>query len=118
MFRDKVNHLLDIDGDLCHRIDNAVKYFYKAVGKYLVSLWWDIRNYFKFSANIKAALPELCLILDLNYRKPSEVIIHRWLLVYTPTINNLPMYDAFFLMYCSRMIRKIKLSIRMGKYTY
>ena len=94
---------MNIDGDLCHRVQNAVKKFCKPFEKHLVNLWRDIHNDIKFSADIKAALQELCLLLDLPYKKPSEAVPHRWLSAYNVTTNNMPMYDALFLLYYSWM---------------
>ena len=94
---------MNIDGDLCHRVQNAVKKFCKPFEKHLVNLWRDIHNDIKFSADIKAALQELCLLLDLPYKKPSEAVPHRWLAAYNVTTNNMPMYDALFLLYNSWM---------------
>ena len=94
---------MNIDGDLCHRVQNAVKKFCKPFEIHLVNLWRDIHNDIKFSADIKAALQELCLLLDLPYKKPSEAVPHRWLAAYNVTTNNMPMYDALFLLYNSWM---------------
>ena len=69
--------------------------------KYLENLWRDIHNDVKFSADIKMALKELCLLLGLHYNKPSEPVAHRWLSIYTTTATNLPMYDALYLLYYS-----------------
>ena len=45
------------------------------------------------------ALKELCLLLGLHYNKPSELVAHHWLLVYTTMATNLPLYDALYLLY-------------------
>ena len=94
--RDKVSHLVNIDGDLCQRVQNGVKKFCKPFEKHIVNLWRDIHNDIKFSADIKAALQELCLLLDLPYKKPSEAVPHLWLSAYNVTANNMPLYDALF----------------------
>ena len=105
---DKASHLLNIDRDLCHKVHNAVKVFCKPFDKYLEHLWRDIHNDVKFSADIKTALQELCLLLGLHYTKPLEPVAHRWLSVYTVTSANLPMYDAFFLLYYSWLSKEDK----------
>ena len=92
---------MNIDGDLRHRVQNAIKKFCKPFEKHLVNLWRDIHNDIKFSADIKAALQELCLLLDLPYKKRSEAVPHPWLSAYNVTTNNMPMYDALFLLYYS-----------------
>ena len=45
------------------------------------------------------ALKELCLLLELHYNKPSELVAPHWLSVYTTTATNLPLYDALYLLY-------------------
>ena len=74
---------MNIVWDLCHQVQNAVKKFCKPFEKCLVNLWHDIHNDIKFSADIKAALQELWLLLDLPYKKPSEAVPHRWISAYT-----------------------------------
>ena len=104
----KASHLLNIDRDLCHKVHNTVKVFCNPFDKYLEHLWQDIHNDMKFSADIKTALQELCLLLGLHYTKPLEPVTHRWLSVYTVTSANLPMYDAFFLLYYSWLSKEDK----------
>ena len=82
--------------------------FCKPFDKYLEHLWRDIHNDVKFSANIKTALQKLCLLLGLHYTKPLEPVAHRGLSVYTVTSANLPMYDAFFLLYYSWVSKEDK----------
>ena len=106
--RDKASHLLNIDGDLCHKVHNVVKVFCKPFDKYLEHLWRDIHNDVKFNADIKTALQEFCLLLGLHYTKPLEPVAHRWLSVYTVTSANLPMFDAFFLLYYSWLSKEDK----------
>ena len=92
---------MNIDGDLCHKVLSVIKTFCEPFDKYMENIWRDICNDVKFSADIKMALKELCLLLGLHYNKPSEPVAHRWLSVYTTTATNLPMYDALYLLYYS-----------------
>ena len=78
-----------------------MKTFCEPFDKCLEKLWRDVHNDVKFSVDIKMALKELCLLLELHYNKPSEPVSHCWLLVYTTTATNLPMYDALHLLHYS-----------------
>ena len=78
-----------------------MKTFCEPFDKCLENLWRDVHNDVKFSVDIKMALKELCLLLELHYNKPSEPVSHCWLLVYTTTATNLPMYDALHLLHYS-----------------
>ena len=113
--RDKANHLLNIDGDLCRKVHNAVKKFSEPFDKYLENLWCNIHNDVKFSADIKMALNKLCLLVGLHYNKPSQPVAHRWLSIYTTTATNLPMYDALYLLYYSWLSTNDKALYKMKK---
>ncbi|XP_066924720.1 uncharacterized protein [Clytia hemisphaerica] len=107
--RDKALHLLDIDGDLCHKVHNAVKVFCKPFKQHIESLWRDIHNDVKFSADIKQALQHICLIIGSEYHKPSEPVAHRWLSSYNSTTQNYPMFSALWLLYFSWMTKEDRL---------
>lgn len=70
MIHDKVVRLVNIDGELCHRVQNVIRKFCKPFEKHLINMWCDKHNSIKFSA----ALQEICLLLDLPYKKPSEAL--------------------------------------------
>ena len=116
--RDKATNLLNIDRDLCHKVYNTVKLFCKPFNKYLEDLWRDLHSDVIFSADIKTALKDFCLLLGLHYNKPSEPVAHRWLSVYATTTTNLPM-----MIDCCTTMRKmtfllqlmIKLKNQLGK---
>ena len=82
--QDKATHLLNIDGDLCHKVHNAVKVFCKIFDKYLEDLWQGIHNEIKYSTDIKTVLSDFGLLLGLHYNK-------WWLSVYMTIATNLPM---------------------------
>ena len=97
--RDKAPHLLDIDGDVCHHIHNTVKEFCKPfenfVEKFIDDLHWDT----KYSTDILDALRQICLVLDINFKKPPQRISHRWLSIFDCLSTDITMYDAFKLLY-------------------
>ena len=68
---------------LCHKVHNTVIKCCEPFDKYLENLWRDIHNDAKFSADIKTALKELCLLLGLHYNKPFKPVAHCWLSVET-----------------------------------
>ena len=101
----KVRYLVNINGDLCHRVQYAVKKFCKPSEKHLINVWHDIHNNIRFSVEIKAALQKFSLLLDLPYKKP-EVVVHWWLSTYNVTTNNMLMYDTLFLFCYSWMSKE------------
>ena len=106
---DKAVHLLSIDGYLCHKVHKAVKVFCQPFDKYLEDLWREIHNDTKLNTDIKTALKDLCLLLELHYNKPSEPVKHRWLSVYRTTVTNLPMDGALFVLCYSWLSKDGKL---------
>lgn len=81
--RKKCPHLLDIDGDSCHHAHNAAKQFCKPFGLHLESLFTDIHNDFKWSPDLRAALMEICEVLNIKYTMSQNYISFRLLSVYT-----------------------------------
>ena len=93
---DKVSHLVNIEGHLCHQVQNAVKEFCKPFGKHLINLWCVIHKGTKFSADIK--VPLAVGFTAQETIRSSGRLANFWL-----TTNNIPMYDASFLLYNSWM---------------
>lgn len=96
---EKVPHLLDIDGDSCHHLHNATKYFCKPFGGIVEALLGDLFTDFKWSANHRAILNEMCLILGVSYVTPLRFVSHRWLSCYDVMVADLTMMDAFTVFY-------------------
>ena len=54
---------------------------------------------FKYSTDLRSYLQEICFMLNLKYHSPPLRIAHRWLSAYDVTVTNMPMLDAFTLLY-------------------
>ena len=79
--KENAQHIVDIDGDLCHHIHNVVKMFAKNVDPdmHLSRLFDDIHNDFSYSADLRADLHEISEVLGTPALLPVERIDHRWL---------------------------------------
>lgn len=99
--RDKAPHLLDIDGDVCHHIHNTVKEFCKPFEKFVEKLIDDLHWDTKFSTDVLDALRQICLVLNINFKKPPQRISHRWLSIFDCLSTDMVMYDAFKILYYS-----------------
>ncbi|GBL78396.1 hypothetical protein AVEN_254150-1 [Araneus ventricosus] len=106
--REKCPHLLDIDGDSCHHAHNAAKLFCKPFGLHLESLFTDIHNDFKWSPDLRAALMEICEVLNNKYTMPQNYISFRWLSVYVVAQDFSRMISALTLFYFSFLSRSEK----------
>ena len=77
--REVAPHLIDIDGDVCHHINNSVKKFCSILdpdnmlNKLLDSLFSDM----DFSADLREDLGEICQLLSLPQRVPIQRACHR-----------------------------------------
>lgn len=76
----KAPHLLDIDGDTCHTINNCAKKFtapfLKHVETLCDSIYFDLK-----SADKRELFFKLCLIIGVKCLKPLSRPDHRWLYV-------------------------------------
>ena len=97
--REKVPHLLDIDGDMCHHMHNAVKKFCSFFDKYIEKLWDAINRDIKLSRDIKFALQEIGLALLISYTNPPHRADHRWLSAYDTTEVNMALLQALRFLY-------------------
>ena len=79
LLRSKAPQLLDIDGEVCHRIHNTVKQFckpFKCLDDKLIDyIHWDT----KCSTDILDSEKEICFIWNVLFRKPPQRVSHRWL---------------------------------------
>lgn len=99
--REKCPQLLDIDGDTCHHAHNAAKEFCKPFGMYIETLLADLHNEFKWSPDLRAALSEICAVLNIKYTTPACFISFRWLSAYDIVLDFCRLFDAFVLFYYS-----------------
>ena len=105
LLRDKIPHLLDIDGDTCHHVHNSVKEFLKPFEKYIERLCDDLHTDFIWSPESRQYLAEICQFLGVNYRTPPDRVDHRWLSAYDAVeidIDLLPAFTVFFFAWLSK----------------
>ncbi|KAL5010546.1 hypothetical protein ScPMuIL_012851 [Solemya velum] len=95
----KAPHLLDIDGDICHHVHNASKKFCDPFEYWAEGLFCDNYADFKWSANLKDALAEICELLGLKFTMPARFLGHRWLSCYDVSVSTLLMMDVFEVFY-------------------
>lgn len=96
---EKAPHLLDVDGDSCHHIHNACKKFCIPFSMWLESLFKDIYNDIKWSADIKTCLGEICDVLSIKFVSPVSFIAHRWMSCYDAALNFVYLIDALTLLF-------------------
>ena len=70
-------HLLDIDGDISHTINNAAKKFTKPFGNYLEQLFGDLHRDCKYSTDIRDALRQICELMGISFAMPERFTSHR-----------------------------------------
>ena len=63
-------NLLDIYGEFCHYMYNAVKKFASFFEYFLENLFRDVSNEFQYSADSADLLKEICFHLGLRFYKP------------------------------------------------
>jgi hypothetical protein len=80
--RDHADHLLDIDGDVCHHLHNAVKKFCTPFGGASESLLNDLYNEFHWSSSNRDLLQQICFLVGDKYTVPQQYVAHRWLSCY------------------------------------
>ncbi|KAG1930781.1 hypothetical protein F2P79_022099 [Pimephales promelas] len=92
-------HLLDIDGDSCHHLNNASKKLCSPFERWVESLLSDLHTDHKWSADMKDGLREICSIFGIHFSRPECYIPHRWLSVLDVSLETLRMWDALVLFY-------------------
>ena len=108
LLRNKIPHLLDIDGDVCHHAHNAAGKFVQPFGKVVEKLCTDIHTECKFSTDIRGYLTELCEILEIPYHMPPNYTEHRWLSNLTAADIDQELLPALTLMYFSWIDKDLK----------
>ena len=119
--RDLVPHLIDIDGDSCHRMHNIVKNFTNHFDKFLEGLLRNIYTDFKTSADSLEMFKEISFHMELTFRKPVNYIAARWLLVLDTSLEFTYMRDAYRIYYHSVLkadirqeLKKVKIYLKKG----
>ena len=99
MLRSKALPLLDIEGDVCHHIQNTVKQFCKRfecfVEKWIDGIDWDT----KYSTDLLDSLKDICFILNVSFKKPPQRVSHCWLSVYDCFSIDMNLIDPLILLY-------------------
>jgi hypothetical protein len=95
----KAKHLLDIDGDSCHHLHNSAKEFSKPFEKWLENLFTDLFNDFKWSADLRDYLAEVCLLLGVAYTMPERYVSHRWLSSLDVAMDTSRLFEAYTMFY-------------------
>ena len=92
--------LLDIDGDLCHRIHNIIK-FLNNFENYLEKLFRDLYRDFDLSADLLKRLELVCYHIGVTFRKPPIYVATRWFSVLDVCIDFSYMRDVYVVFYSS-----------------
>ncbi|XP_061574017.1 zinc finger protein 62 homolog [Cololabis saira] len=85
--REKIPHLLNIDGDSCHHIHNCAKEFCKPFGMWLEVLFNDLHTDFKWTPEFKDCLREIAAMFNQTFTAPERFIPHRWLSAYDVALS-------------------------------
>lgn len=96
-------HIVDIDGDVCHHIHNAVGKFRQILDNndVLVRLLDDLGNDFDFSSDLREDLKEICGFIGIPEYVPIKRAGHRWMSIYDASQRFLQLKDALILFYSS-----------------
>ena len=105
----KSNHLLDIDGDICHHAHNTVKKFLSPFDKYIEHLTDDIYTDMKYSLDLREYLSEICAYIDVRYCMPVDRVDHRWLSSFDAAGTTLFLFKALVLFYFAWVPQDMKL---------
>ena len=76
LIRKKVPSLLDIDGDTCHHAQICAKNFCVSFGGEVEELLKDLHTDFRWSAEMKDKLFDLCHILGIKATSPERYVPH------------------------------------------
>ena len=93
--------MLDIGGNTCHEIHDAMKRFCDPFLGFVEKVLDDLNADTKFSSSIKDYLQEVCFLLSLPYLTPPQHTSHHWLSAHDCTNKILPMVDALYVFYYS-----------------
>ena len=74
----KAPHLLDIDGDIIHHIQNCSKVLCKLFASVAEYLFTDLYTEFHYSPDKRCTLESICTSLGVRYTSPERFIPHRY----------------------------------------
>lgn len=69
----KAPALLDIDGDICHRMHNASKTLCAPFDYWVESLFTDLHTDHRWSVDLREKLAEVCEILGIKFTTPENL---------------------------------------------
>ena len=100
-------HILDVSGDVCHTVHNAVKQFCSVFDndKCVSKLLTDVFNDFHYSADLRHELTMIAEALDLQKLMPLQRIACRWLSIFDATerlMEILPQLTVFYFAFLSQ----------------
>ena len=92
---------LDIDGDVCHHVHNAVKKFSTCVDPtgVLNKLLDDIFNDLDYSADLREDLKKICSKIGKDEKLPIKRAGHRWLSIYDLSVRFVELLEALTIFY-------------------
>ena len=108
LLRNKIPHLQDVDGDVCHHAHNAAGKFVQPFGKVVEKFCTDLHTECKYSTDLRGYLTELCEILEIPYHMPPNYTEHRWLSVLTAADIDKELLPALTLLYYSWVDKDLK----------
>nr|XP_019923958.2 uncharacterized protein LOC109619082 [Crassostrea gigas] len=95
----KAPALLDIDGDICHRLHNASKKLCAPFDYWVESLFTDLHTDHRWSVDLREKLAEVCEILGIKFTTPERFVSHRWTTCYDIAAGTLRLWDAYYVFY-------------------
>ena len=96
---EKAPHLLDIDGDSCHHIHNAMKMFCKPFRHWVETLHNNLFNDVKWSTDLRDYMKEISFLMGIKFTMPERFVSHRWLSCYDVSASNLLKLDLYTVFY-------------------
>uniref|UniRef100_A0A8W8NXF2 Uncharacterized protein n=1 Tax=Magallana gigas TaxID=29159 RepID=A0A8W8NXF2_MAGGI len=91
--------LLDIDGDICHHLQNASKKLCAPFDYWVESLFTDLHTDHRWSVDLREKLAEVCEILGIKFTTPEKFVSHRWMTCYDIAAGTLRLWDAYYVFY-------------------
>ena len=103
---EKAIHLVDIDGDSCHHIHNCAKKFTNSFGNYMSALHKNLYADFKCSTDLQELFREIGFLLASTYATcPKRFLAHRWLSIYTVSVDNFQKLDQIRVFYYGLLLK-------------
>ena len=99
LVRKEAPHLLNTNGDTCHRIHNTSKNFLSTFNKHIEQLLTDLRTDMEWSTDLREYLKEICSLSPIPYSMLAAKVNHRWLSSYDAAVTDEPLLPALTLLY-------------------